>query len=282
MAHSPNTPVDRLDALLQRFSVSARMFHSGPLCGINDIPTSPDVGQLHLIRRGPVDVHHGSRRVRRISVPSLLFYPRVQPHRLVTDAEIGADMACANVAFTSGASSPVARALPAFTALPLAELRGTHGVLELLFDEAFAHRCGRRQIVDRLFEVVLIHVLRTLMDAGSVDQGLLAGMADPKLARALVAMHESPASAWGLDALARHAGMSRSHFAARFHERVGTTPGDYLARFRIAVAQDLLRRGQSLKAIAGAAGYGSPAALSRAFSAICGVSPRAWRAQADA
>ena len=53
--------VDRLDALLQRFSVSAQMFHSGALCGINDIPTSPGIGQLHLIRRGPVEVHHGGQ-----------------------------------------------------------------------------------------------------------------------------------------------------------------------------------------------------------------------------
>ncbi len=271
-------PIDRLGALLQRFSVSARMFHSGPLCGINDIPTSPDIGQLHLIRRGPVEVHHGSRRTRRVVAPSLLFYPRVLPHRFVTDAEVGADMACANVAFVSGASSPLVQALPAFTVLPLEELDGARGVLELLFEEAFAQRCGRQHVVDRLFEVVLIHVLRVLMDSGRVDRGALAGMADPKLARALVAMHEKPAANWTLDTLAQRAGMSRSHFAARFHQCVGATPGDYLSRFRISVAQDLLRRGQPLKAIAGEAGYGSSAALSRAFRAICGVSPRAWRA----
>ena len=159
-------------------------------------------------------MHHGARRVRRIAEPSLLFYPRVQPHRFVTDAEVGADMACANVAFVSGASSPIAQALPAFTVLPLAALGDAQRVLDLLFEEAFARRCGRQHVVDRLFEVVLIHVLRTLMDSGRVDGGLLAGMAHPKLARALVAMHEAPGDAWTLDSLARRAGMSRSHFAA--------------------------------------------------------------------
>ena len=271
--------VDRLDALLQRFSVRAQMFHSGALCGINDIPVQAGVGQLHLIRRGPVDLHHGGRRVRRVAAPSLLFYPRVLPHRFVTDAKTGADMACANLVFAAGTANPVAQALPAFTLLPLDGLRSAHAVLELLFEEAFAQRCGRQHVVDRLFEVVLVHVLRALMDSGKVDRGLLAGMAHPKLARALVAMHEAPADAWGLDALARHAGMSRSHFAASFHERVGTTPGDYLARFRVCVAQDLLRRGQALQSVAHAVGYGSPAAFSRAFSAICGESPRAWRAR---
>ena len=271
--------IDRLDALMQRFSVRARMFHSGALCGINEIPTSPDVGQLHLIRRGPVEVHHGARRMRRIAEPSLLFYPRVQPHRLVTDADVGADMACANVAFSSGATSPIAQALPSFTVMPLHELGHAQALLELLFEEAFAQRCGRQQIVDRLFEVVLIHLLRALMDRGTVDGGLLAGMAHPRLARALVAMHEAPAAAWTLESLAHRAGMSRSHFAACFRERVGITPGDYLARFRVGVAQDLLRRGHPMKSIAGAAGYGSTAALSRAFRAICGASPRAWLAQ---
>ena len=35
-----DAPVDRLDALLRRFTVRARMFHSGALCGIHDIPTA--------------------------------------------------------------------------------------------------------------------------------------------------------------------------------------------------------------------------------------------------
>lgn len=72
--------------------------------------------------------------------------------------------------------------------------------------------------------------------------------------------------------------MSRSHFAAVFHEVVGATPAEYLARFRIWIAQDMLRRDQPLKLVADKVGYSSPAALSRAFSTICGQSPRAWKA----
>lgn len=58
------------------------------------------------------------------------------------------------------------------------------------------------------------------------------------------------------------------------------TPGEYLARWRVGLAQDHLRRGRALKWIAGEVGYGSEAALSRAFKAQCGHSPRAWKAQA--
>lgn len=71
---SSEKPVDRLQSLLQRFSVSAHMFHSGPLCGINDFDAN-GFGQLHLVRRGPLQVlHDGGDRT--ITEPTLLFYPR--------------------------------------------------------------------------------------------------------------------------------------------------------------------------------------------------------------
>ena len=47
--------VDRLESLLTHFAVHARMFHSGALCGLNEVPTLPDAGQLHLIKLGPVE-----------------------------------------------------------------------------------------------------------------------------------------------------------------------------------------------------------------------------------
>lgn len=273
--------IDRLDALLRHFAVSADMFHSGPLCGINDFAPRAGIGQLHLVRRGPVKVRHGTRRRHdTVDEPSLLFYPRPLAHRFITDIDRGADMACADLAFHAGAVSPLALALPPVVVMRLAELGDAAPVLELLFREAFGQRCGRKAVVNRLFEVVLIHLLRTLMDRGAVDQGLLAGLAHPRLAHSLVAIHESPARAWTLQALAQASGMSRSAYAQVFRAVVGTTPGDYLAGWRLTLAQDRLARGEPLKRIVDDVGYGSAAALSRAFKARLGVSPRAWRAQA--
>ena len=99
----------------------------------------------------------------------------------------------------------------------------------------------------------------------------------PAVRRALVAMHEAPAHPWSLDTLADAAGMSRSAFADAFRASVGQTPGQYLQGWRIGLAQRALRRGRPLKLIADEVGYGSEAALSRAFKAHSGVSPRAWR-----
>lgn len=74
------------------------------------------------------------------------------------------------------------------------------------------------------------------------------------------------------------AGLSRSVFATTFRETVGTTPGQYLQGWRVRLAQKALLRGRPLKVIATEVGYGSEAALSRAFKAQSGQSPRKWKA----
>jgi AraC-like DNA-binding protein len=270
--------LDRLDALLQRFSFDTRLFHAGALCGINEFAAEPGLGQLHLIRRGRVDITHANGQDNAsVDGPSLVFYPRPMAHRFATDAKTGADLVCAQVRFNHGAGSPLADALPAFVTMPLAELDGTAAVLEVLFFEAFGQQCGRRSVVNRLFEVVLIQILRQLLQVGRVDVGLLAGLSHPQLARSLVAMHARPAQAWSLETMAGETGLSRSAFASNFRKTVGVTPGDYLGQWRVSIAQDLLRKGRSLKWIVDEVGYGSEAALSRAFKTYCGVSPREWK-----
>ncbi|MGG6496387.1 UNVERIFIED_CONTAM: cupin domain-containing protein, partial [Bacteroidetes bacterium 56_B9] len=52
------TPLDRLSSLLERFKVSARLFHSGPLCGISRFPATPGRGFLHVMRRGELELRH--------------------------------------------------------------------------------------------------------------------------------------------------------------------------------------------------------------------------------
>jgi AraC-like DNA-binding protein len=268
---------DRLQALLRHFSISARTFQAGPLCGVNALDGNGPFGQLHLVRRGDVDVRHGKALAASIREPSLLLYPRPMAHRFITDAERGADFVCANLSFEGGSANPIAAALPPFVCLPLSQLQGSDSVLGLLFAEAVAHNCGRQAMLDRLFEVVLIQVLRVLMESGQTRVGMLAGLAHPQLRKAIVAMHEQPGKEWSLEDLATASGMSRSVFANSFRDAVGTTPGSYLQGWRVGLAQKALLQGRSLKLIAQDVGYGSEAALSRAFKAASGKSPREWR-----
>jgi AraC-like DNA-binding protein len=268
---------DRLAALLAHFSVSARTFHAGALCGINALDATEPFGQLHLVRDGRVEVRHGVRKALEIDEPSLLLYPRPMAHRFITDKRHGATFVCAHVQFEGGPANPIGAALPPFVCLPLARLQACQPILELLFLEAESENCGRQAMLDRLFELVLIQILRVLMEQGQVEAGMLAGLADERLRRALVAVHEAPERDWSLEALAEQAGMSRTSFATAFRDRVGLTPGSYLQRWRIGLAQKHLRQGRSLKLIATEVGYGSEAALSRAFRAQTGSSPREWR-----
>lgn len=267
---------DRLAALLRHFNVAARTFQTGPLCGINTLDATPGLGQLHLIREGEVTVHHQLTTLH-IDRPSLLMYPRPLTHRFVTDARRGADFLCAQVAFEGGEAHPIATALPDVVCLALDQLPSCATLLSLLFAEAEARHCGRQAALDRLFELVLIQVLRELMAQGHVKSGMMAGLSDERLRRAIVAMHDQPEQPWSLESLAAQAGMSRTAFATTFRETVGCTPGTYLQRWRIGLAQKLLRDGRALKLAAVEVGYGSEAALSRAFTAQMGMSPRAWR-----
>jgi transcriptional regulator GlxA family with amidase domain len=148
--------------------------------------------------------------------------------------------------------------------------------LQVLFREADERHCGRQAVLDRLIEVVFIQVLRDLMDQQRLQLGLLAGLADPRLAKAINAMHADPARKWSLEDLAATAGMSRARFAARFRDVVGMTPGSYLGEWRLGVAQSLLRQGKPVQLVSDVFGYGSASALSRAFRAQLGLSPTEW------
>ena len=277
------TSIDRLSSLLDRFRVRAHLFHSGPLCGLTPFDAEPGRGFLHVLRRGELMGTHrrkaGLPRRLELREPSLLFYPRSVAHDFHSAPAEGSDLTCATLDFDGGDSHPLARALPALVVLPLHRIEGLEQSLALLFAEGERVRCGHRLLADRLFEVVLVQLLRWLLDhpeEGGISEGLLAGLADPRLAQALVAMHDEPGSPWSLEQMAQAAAMSRSAFAARFRDVVGETPADYLSNWRLTIAQARLRDGASVKAIAEELGYANPSALSRVFARRTGLSPRAW------
>lgn len=268
--------VDRLASLLGHFSVSAKTFQAGALCGINSLDGNSPYGQLHLLRQGQAEVWHGRTKAYSLAEPSLLFYPRPMAHKFVTDSDRWADFVCANISFEGGAANPIANALPDCVCIALSQLPDSLSILTLLFAEASAQNCGRQALLDRLFEVILIQLLRHLMEDGSAQVGLLAGLAHSQLRRAIVAMHQMPEKPWSVESLAELTGMSRSVFSNLFRETVGETPASYLQHWRIGLVQKWLKAGQPLKLVAEEVGYGSESALSRAFKSQCGMSPMEW------
>lgn len=269
---------DRLASLLTQFHLHCQVLDAGNTCATGSLNRPGESGHLHLLRRGALLWSAGDGELQRIDEPALLFFGRPVAHRL--EPEPGAELVCASVDFGARFGNPLLQGLPSPWVLRLEELPELSGLLTLFFDEAFAGRCGRAEVLNRLAELLVIQLLRIGFHQGVLQAGPLAGLGDARLAKALTALHNEPAAPWTLERLADQAGMSRARFAAHFTAVVGHPPGDYLTGLRIGLAQRLLSRGQPLKAVAGAVGYGSPNALSRAFTQRVGRSPMAWLAGA--
>ncbi|MCE4557759.1 AraC family transcriptional regulator [Roseateles cellulosilyticus] len=274
-------PLDRLSPLFERFRVRASLFHAGPLCGVTHFDARAGRGFLHVMRNGEMEISHAadSGLVERqwVREPSLVFYPRPLAHDFHNAPAEGADFVCATLDFEAG--HPLVHALPPLIVLPLSGVDGIAATLALLFGEAERVRCGQRLLADRLFEVLLLQLLRWMLDQrdAPLPLGLMRGLSDARLARALTALHARPGDAWTLAGMADAAGMSRSRFADAFRDALGQTPADYLAGWRLAIARSELRAGKPLKVLAAELGYANASALSRLFAQRhAGLSPRAW------
>ncbi len=267
---------DRLSSLLARFSPRARVDRSGALRSTIGYGDEGDAGRLHLLRSGCVRSMHPGWSPLRLARASLLFYPRPFAHELQPDEAARPDVVSASIHFDGGSVGPLAAALPPVLVLPLEALGEAQPTIAQLFSEADRALCGRQVALDRLCELLLVQVLRHVIDHGLVGAGMLAGLADARLAKALIVLHDEPERDWHLEDLAAVAGMSRARFAARFKQVLGVAPGEYLTRWRIALAQHLLQQGHAVKQVAGEVGYASPAALGRVFVTRTGSTPKAW------
>lgn len=137
----------------------------------------------------------------------------------------------------------------------------------MIESELNAPRCGQPALLNRAGDILFIGLLRYLVAHPVAKEGsLFNGLADPRIAKALVAMHQRPAFGWDLELLAHEAGMSRTAFATKFHTTMRRPPGKYLSAIRLAVAQRAVDLGKGLKEAARVAGYQNSSALSRALA----------------
>ncbi|MCT8159865.1 AraC family transcriptional regulator [Pseudoruegeria sp. SHC-113] len=176
-----------------------------------------------------------------------------------------------------GAVNPLLQALPAQVRYRLKEDAEAQALVSVLMAENRAQRCGADSVLSRLCEILLVRLLRHQIAEGSTAPGLLAGLSDPRLSRAIVAMHDQPARQWRTEDLAREAGLSLSRFSELFAARVGETPMAYLRRWRLTIAQRDLARGDRVEAVARRYGYGSPEGFTRAYKRAHGAPPMAAR-----
>ncbi|MBP2551813.1 AraC-like DNA-binding protein [Neorhizobium galegae] len=151
--------------------------------------------------------------------------------------------------------------------------------LHLMAGEIGSTEIGASVFTGRLADMLLVQVLRAAHDQHSNDDlGWVGALCDARIGQAIRLMHGDPKSNWSIDQLASCAGMSRSAFTKRFSLLVGYPPRDYLLRWRLRLARDMLKRGFTVASAANAVGYSSESAFGNAFKRVYGLSPRRYGA----
>ena len=150
--------------------------------------------------------------------------------------------------------------------------------LERMREELRNPQPGGSLIAQQLAYMMLIQALRLhLADVTVTGRGWLSALSDKHMSIAIAIMHNDPGHTWTLQLLAERVGMSRSVFALRFREIVGTTPMEYLTRWRMLLAADRLKSScDGVSAIAKTLGYESESAFGKAFRRTMGYSPRQY------
>lgn len=150
--------------------------------------------------------------------------------------------------------------------------------IERMRDELSNPQPGSALLTQHLAYTLLIQALRLhLTNAANTAPGWLSALSDHHMRQAITSMHSAPGHPWTLQSLAESVGMSRSVFALRFREKVGSAPMEYLARWRMHLAADRLKNStDSLCTIAESLGYESESAFGKAFRRIMGCSPRQY------
>lgn len=158
-------------------------------------------------------------------------------------------------------------------------LRQLPVLLDMIGAESAAPRPGSEAVVTRLCDILVISAIRSWLDADPAARtGWLGALQDPQIGPAIASIHRRPGHDWTVAELAATVAMSRSAFSARFTELVGEGPMQYVTRWRMHVATDLLRDEQrSVAAVAERLGYSSEAAFGRAYKRTTGTPPGAVR-----
>ncbi|MFI5962855.1 AraC family transcriptional regulator [Streptomyces asoensis] len=193
----------------------------------------------------------------------------------------GVELLCGKYRLDRSRAHPLLAELPQVVHLPdrddrPAELRAAVG---LLADELDDRRPGSSLALPGLLDLLLVYMVRAWL-ARAATGAWPAVLSDPVATAALRALHAEPAAPWTNDSLAARAGVSRATLARRFTALVGRPPMAYLTWWRLTLAAARLRDTDApLAAVARETGYGSPYALSHAFSREFGTTPGRYRAQ---
>ncbi len=262
--------------------------------------------QFHVVTRGVCVVEVGGWH-HDCSVGDVLVFPHGDAHTLadqpgreaVPGAQVMAAFAsdepyfshgntctrliCGHYEFRRDITHPVIADLPGFIHIRSLDMQGESPILStlpMLMNEISRAGAGSRAVVERYAEIMLIQVLRIHAAKNGNHRGLIATFNDERLFRAVARIHQDFGSAIVLEDLAREAALSRSAFAQRFRDVSGMAPTEYLTKWRMLNACDLLQSPDlSIARVSNMVGYESDISFSRAFKREFGVTPSQYRRQ---
>jgi AraC family transcriptional regulator len=151
------------------------------------------------------------------------------------------------------------------------------GTIHALAAEAARPRELGPLVAESLADTLALCLARS---AGAADRGasMRGGLAPHVLRRVLELIETGIEGGVSLQALARQAGLSRTHFATAFRQSTGMPPHRYLTGRRIAVARDkLATSGEPIAQVAFDCGFSSQAHFTESFRRATGITPAAFR-----
>ncbi|MEM9296532.1 MAG: cupin domain-containing protein, partial [Planctomycetota bacterium] len=217
-----------------------------------DLPPMPDTLMFHVVTRGVCYIQDDPHTHHPLPAGTFTLLPRAQRHTLVSAPgapvedlfdlprqELGdryevlvygrggdrCDLVCGAVALQHPAAKRLIELLPDRIVLEswsAAQSDWFQGILRLMAHETETLGPGSEAVVTRLADVLVIQAIRTWIERDpDASTGWLGALRDPQIGKALAAVHGQPEQSWTVENLAAQASMSRSAFAARFHQLVG-------------------------------------------------------------
>lgn len=268
--------MDALSEFFDRIQMTGRLFYAGTVFDTLDINKPDGTAFIHIVERGGLDLVRRGHPSIALDGPTVLLCPSTCRYKLEPNRDEGAEIICATFEFGVSMARSFPLGVTDTLVFPLLDGDALLPVINALLAEYRGKDAGHRKGLGVLFEYILIVLVRRALSEGMIAKGGLSAIVDPQLGKAINAIHLSPEQDWNLKQLAELAYMSRTKFSAQFLKVVGVSPIAYLTAWRMKLARDLMKQGVKLKIVAASVGYGSQAALSRAFTQEMGLPPGEW------
>lgn len=147
-----------------------------------------------------------------------------------------------------------------------------------LLGELDSEGLSGRLYADSLANVLAVHLLRHYTASAGIPRKHRGGLSGHKLHQVEAFIAENYSSDVKLDELAQVAQMSSFHFAREFKRTTGTTPHQYLIKFRIARAKGLLAESEiPLVEVGCRSGFSHQSHFTRLFHKLTGTTPHSYR-----